>query len=176
MILFDEVVKLRAIEESDAPVLMELINDPEIEKNVLGFSFPVSLMQQKKWIAEAVDEKTIRYAIDVGEKCIGVAIISAIDYKNGTCRLGIKLKRDARGNGYARRSVRLMIQYCFDELNLNCLAADVLEYNIDSKKLWEKMGFSLDGVLRERIYKNGKRHNLFTFSLLCNEYRKQKME
>lgn len=170
MILFDEVVKLRAIEESDAAVLMDLINDPEIEQNVLGYSFPVSLAQQKKWIADAANEKTIRYIIEAKGEAVGTAIVSSLDYKNGTGNLNIKLLKTARGKGYASHTVSLLLNYCFEELNINCVIANVLEYNDSSKHLWEKFGFSLDGVLRERVYKKGKYHNVLSYSLLQGEW------
>lgn len=48
MILKDDVVLLRAIDENDADVLMSLINDPEVESSVMGWSYPVSLLDQKK--------------------------------------------------------------------------------------------------------------------------------
>lgn len=47
MILKDDIVLLRAIEEDDARVLMDLINDPEVENSVFGWSYPVSLSSQK---------------------------------------------------------------------------------------------------------------------------------
>lgn len=170
MILFDNVVKLRAIEEKDAEVLQEMINDPEIESEVVGFSYPVSLSQQKKWIENVTNSETIRYAIDVSNKMIGVASISSIDFKNRTANINIKLRKNEQGKGYATRSVKLVLEYCFLELNMECVTANVLEYNNASKKIWEKLGFKLEGILRNRIYKNGKYHNLFAYSFLKNEF------
>lgn len=170
MILFDEVVTLRAIDENDASVLMNLINDPEVENSVVGYSWPVSLSQQKKWIAGLSDDKNIRYAIDAGKGIVGVASVSSLDLKNRTGNMNIKLVREARGNGYAIHAVKLLIKYCFEELNLNCLSANVIERNADSKKLWEKLGFELEGVLRQRVYKNDEYHNLLAYSLLRKEF------
>lgn len=172
MILFDDVITLRAIEEEDAPVLQSMINDPEIENAVVGFSYPVSLAQQKKWIAGLSDDKNIRYAIDDGNSLVGVAIISSVDFKNRVANLNIKLLKRARGQGYAKRAVRLMLSYCFNELNLNCITANVLANNEASSKLWQSFGFNLDGVLRQRVYKNGHYVDLMAYSLLRDEYDK----
>lgn len=46
MILKGEKVILRAIEREDQEFLKEMINDPELEKLVVGWSFPVSLEMQ----------------------------------------------------------------------------------------------------------------------------------
>ena len=170
MILYDDVIKLRAIDEEDALDLMNMINDPEIENSVVGYSFPVSLAQQKKWISNLNNDSTVRYAIDAQEKFVGLVSVSNLDLKNRTGNLNIKLLKNARGKGYAGRAVKLLIAYCFEELNLNCLYANVIERNKDSKKLWETLKFNLDGVFRQRVYKNGEYHNIVSYSYLREEY------
>ncbi len=170
MILRDDRVLLRAIEEEDAQILMDLINDPEVENAVYGWSYPVSLSAQKKWIANLSNNSTVRYAIEFEGRMVGVAIISSIDMKNRTANMNIKLLQSAREKGIAARTVKLLIQYCYEELNLHCLTANVIERNSSSRKLWEKLGFQQDGILRDRVYKNGKYHNIIAYSLLKEEY------
>ena len=65
-----------------------------------------------------------------------------------------------------------MLSYCFNELNLNCITANVLANNEASSKLWQSFGFNLDGVLRQRVYKNGHYVDLMAYSLLRDEYDK----
>ena len=91
MILKDDIVLLRAIEEDDARVLMDLINDPEVENSVFGWSYPVSLSSQKKWISNITNDTAVRYIIEVGQEAVGVAIISSVDMKNRTSNMNIKL-------------------------------------------------------------------------------------
>lgn len=170
MILQDDVVLLRAIEEKDAEVLMDLINDPEIENSVYGWSYPVSLSEQKKWIANLSNGSSVRYAIDYDQQTVGMAIISSVDMKNRSANMNIKLVKAARGKGIATHAVALMVRYCFEELNLHCLTANVIERNIGSRKLWEKFGFLQDGLLRDRVFKNGQYHNVVSFSLLKEEF------
>ena len=173
MYLIDELVTLRGIEKEDASVLHEMINDPEMESQVVGWSFPVSMEQQLAWINNLQTDKNIRYAVDAGNGIVGTAIISSIDYKNGTANLNIKIAKDQRGHGYASHAVKLMIGYCFNELNLHCITANVIEDNESSRKLWEKFGFVADGVLRSRVYKMGKYKDIIAYSLLREEYEKR---
>lgn len=170
MILKDDLVILRAIDEGDAPVLLDLINDPEVENAVYGWSYPVSMAEQKKWIANLSNNGSVRYAVEVDNEMVGVAIISSIDMKNRSANMNIKLLKSARGKGIATHALQLIICYSFEELNLHCLTANVLERNTESRKLWEKLGFMQDGLLRDRVYKNGKYHNVAAFSLLKDEY------
>lgn len=170
MILKDDVVILRAIEEKDAPMLMEMINDPEIENAVVGYAYPVSLADQKQWIASLKNEKTLRYAIDADGEFAGTAFVSSLDLKNRTGNMNIKLMKSAQGKGIASRAMKLVIEYCFNELNLNCVTANVIQRNEASRKLWEKLGFKKDGILRQRVYKNGEYHNLIAYSMLRDEF------
>jgi len=169
--LFKDNIKLRAIETSDAEVLKDMINDPELEFMVHGWSLPVSLEQQIEWIKN-LDSKVFRFIVEWKSNIVGTCSISSIDYKNSTAALNIKLIGDSniRGKGIGTTSLQLLIQYCFDELNLNCLTASILEYNIPSLKLFYKCGFKKDGVLRSRIYKKGMYHNTVQLSFLKKEY------
>ncbi|MGB4386110.1 MAG: GNAT family protein [Caldicoprobacterales bacterium] len=172
MLLIDDDLKLRAIEYRDADFLREMINDPEIEKMVLGWSLPVSEQKQIEWINNLkVDD--MKFIIDLNGQAVGMASITNLDFKNSVAGLNIKIgSGEYRGKGIGTRTINLLIKYCFDELNLNCLTANILEYNIPSQKLFEKCGFRRDGVLRSRVYKGGKYHNVYAYSLLRSEYKK----
>ena len=51
MILKGKKVVLRAIEEEDLDMLRELSNDPDFEKMVIGWSFPISKKDEAEWFA-----------------------------------------------------------------------------------------------------------------------------
>ena len=174
MILKDNELVCRAIDENDASCLLEMINDAEIENAVVGWSFPVSMIAQKEWIANlGKDKSNIRYAIDLGNGMIGMASLSAIDFKNKTANLNVKLLKNARGKGYASRAIKLLIKYCFEELNLNCLTAKILAENAASNNLFTNLGFYLEGSLRKRVFKGDEYHDLNSYSYLRDEYDKR---
>lgn len=168
-------ITLRAIEHDDMQLLKDLINDPEIEKMVVGWSFPVSTHQQVSWINNLInDTKNVKFIIDVRNiGAVGLASLTKIDYKNRTATINIKLKNDnnVRNKGIGYKAIKMLIDYAFNELNLNCLYANILIYNIASQKLFEKCGFVLEGTLRSRVYKSGKYHDLCSYSLLRSDYR-----
>lgn len=173
MNLVSKEIVLRALEESDAPILKEMINDSEIERSVFGWSKPVSEFAQVNWIREkgGGDASCIRYAIDYQNRMIGTAIISELDFKNRTAEFNIKLANSAPHRlGIASKVYKLLLRYCFLELDLKCIYARVLSNNIPSRGLHEKAGFKLDGVLRSRVYKQGERLDFYEYSILKEEY------
>ena len=163
-------VVLRAISMKDANLLIELINDAETEKMLGGSSFPVSLEGQEKWIAAQTGRTDVLrciVALKENEEGIGTVILSDIDTKNGVAQVHIKMdKQRGRGKGYGSDALNAIANYAFDEMRLNCIYADVLEYNTVSQKLFEKCGFHRDGVLRSRVFKGGRYINVVSYSRL----------
>lgn len=163
-------ITLRAISMKDANMLMELINDAETEKMLGGSSFPISIEGQEKWIAAQTGRTDVLRCIvtlkedDAG---LGTVILSDIDEKNGLAQVHIKMSRETgRGKGYGTDALRTIVSYAFDEMRLNCVYAEVLEYNQPSQRLFEKCGFIKDGVLRSRVFKNGKFVNVYSYSII----------
>lgn len=163
-------VVLRAISMKDANLLMELINDAETEKMLGGSSFPVSLEGQEKWITAQTGRTDVLrciVALKENEEGIGTVILSDIDTKNGVAQVHIKMdKQRGRGRGYGSDALNTIVNYAFGEMRLNCIYADVLEYNTVSQKLFEKCGFHRDGVLRSRVFKGGRYINVVSYSRL----------
>ena len=163
-------VYLRAISMKDANLLMELINDAETERMLSGSSFPVSFEGQEKWIAAQIGRTDVLrciVALKEDEEGIGIVMLSDIDTKNGVAQVHIKMDTQrGRGKGYGSDALNAIVDYAFDEMRLNCIYADVLEYNTVSQKLFEKCGFHRDGLLRSRAFKGGSYNNIVSYSRL----------
>jgi len=168
-------VLLRAIELYDAKILQQMMNDEEIEKMMMGYSFPVSEHQQIKWIENLSNEKSVfRAMIDVEGRAIGTVILSSIDMKNGTAEAHIKIANSTeRGKGYGTDAVNSLVAYAFYELRLNCIYCQIKEDNVPSQKLFENCGFVQEGCLRQRVFRNGKHHDFYVYSLLKDEFLKK---
>lgn len=165
-------VLLRALEKEDLEFLREMINDPEMEKDVVGWSFPVSKIEQEKWFENQIQNKNnIRYIIEVDKKRIGLATITNIDWKNRKACHGIKLfSNDVKGKGYGTDTVNTIMKYAFEELQLNKLYSTILEYNVPSINLYKKCGWSIDGTLRESTFKQNRYVNELAVSILKKDY------
>jgi RimJ/RimL family protein N-acetyltransferase len=164
-----EKVTLRAIESKDCDVLRKMINDAETEYMIGGWSFPVSSREQQRWFENlpASDNNTLRVMIDTDEGTVGTAILSNIDYKNGTAEIHVKLlKGNYRNKGYGSDTVNALINYAFEELRMNCVFAQVSNHNVPSRKMFEKCGFIKEGVMRQRIFKHGEYLDVVIYSVI----------
>ena len=174
MNIIGEKIVLRAIEPEDNQMLLDLINDPETEMMIGGNSWPISMDGQMKWYSRLENNTSVLRCIIANRetnKSLGTLILNEIDYKNGTGHIHIKMAKDneARGKGYGTDALNTIVKYAFEELRLNCVYGNILSYNIASVKLFEKCGFQRDGILRARVYKQGKYIDEYSYSKLIND-------
>ena len=166
-------VILRAVEEKDMELLHRMINAPEIECMTVGGCFPVSFDRQKRWFENYDQQKELRCMIEIkGGATIGMIMLTDIDWRNRTGVLGQKVlaRVEERVENDVYNAMMGFLNYAFNELDLQCVYGTVLEYNLLSRKLARKCGLKEEGVLRNRIYKNGKRHNLIANSIIKEDF------
>lgn len=175
MLLKYGCVTLRAIDERDCEILLNMMNLPAIDKFVGNPHFPVSETNQKSWISQYKNtEETVRLMIELDNgKTIGMIMLQHIDYRNQTAELGIKTYipdvRDRLPHD-TDDAYRAILKFAFDELNMNCIYCFVTDDNIKSIKFHNRLGFKEDGVLRHRLYSSGKHKNFVAFSMIKDEF------
>jgi RimJ/RimL family protein N-acetyltransferase len=174
MNIIGERIALRAVEERDLPSLQRWANDPEIQSMLGGWHFPISEKDQRKWF-EALTFNSVnqRFAIEArGEGLIGTANIVSIDWQNRTAFHGMLLgEKSAHGKGYAQEVVKKIMQYSFEELGLERLDTDIIEYNEPSIRLYtEKCGWKVEGVRRSWYFRKGKRWDKIIVGVSREDY------
>lgn len=172
MYLYGENITLRAIEEEDLNFLRDLINDPDIQRLTLGWNYPISEYQQKKWFYNLKENKNcVRWIVDVNnDQVAGMCTLSDIDWKNRVAKIGIKLRKDKKSRGLGTESYKLVVRYAFEELQLNRIEAEVIEYNEASIALHKRMAFKEEGRKRKCIYQKGRYYDTIIFALLKQDY------
>lgn len=147
-------VILRAIEEQDKELLLDLIKDSEISKVTRGYSRPVSYEHQLRWFRSPPDPVNGVHSIIADREAprvgLGIIILSNMDPIAGTARISIKLKRSVRQKGYGEDAVTALVSYAFQKLGLNHIYSNILEYNQASRRLFEKCGFNQESVHESR--------------------------
>lgn len=102
---------------------------------------------------------------------IGNITLQQIDWRNRSAEIGILIgDKGSRAKGYGKEAIRLITHHAFMRLNLRKLYAGVIEGNTPSLKAFEKIGFKVEGVLREHFYLDGKYIDCFRMGLLRPEF------
>jgi len=175
VIMIGNQVYLRILELSDIVTTQRWINDPEISE-IMGYLPVKSLKQQEQWYQTLVNDNT-RYvfAICLREKDqhIGNVALGNIDYVNRNAMFSIFIyDKQYRGRGLGLEATHLILDFAFDRLNLHKVYLRTSEEFAAAIKMYEKMGFVKEGVMREQSYFAGKYRDKILYSMLENEYRR----
>ncbi len=173
MILEGKKVILRSIEFEDLEFMRSLINNPEIEKTIVGWALPVSKKDEEKWYSTfANTQQTIRYMVETYEgEVVGFTGLGNIDMKNGCAKtLGIRISPKTQCRGIATDAYMTLFNFAFNELRLHRIETSAFDDNIASLRFQERVGCRREGVRREAAYKDGKYKNVVTFGCLKEDF------
>lgn len=110
---------------------------------------------------------------DTGE-LIGVVELSHLSwFDHAAGEMSHNIQKRHQGRGYGLESGRALIDYCFDIMKLHKLYSDTDEGNEGAMKLLKKLGFKLEGVIREKHRINSAWIDELDYGLLRSEWKKR---
>ncbi len=158
-ILKGKKLHLRAVEPSDIDLLYQLENDPSIWK-VSSTLAPYSRFQIEEYVMNVQNDiyssRQLRLMIvghsgDIDGKSVGAIDLFDFDPFHLRAGIGILVREEFRGNGYAAEALELLIHYAFEVLNLRQLYSNITPINTSSISLFEKYGFERCGIKKDWI-------------------------
>jgi RimJ/RimL family protein N-acetyltransferase len=117
-------VYLRPLTIEDAnEIYLKWLNNAEVTRGLASGYFPITQQELINYVNGALgDQNTIFFALCEKEsnRHIGNVKVDRIDWMARNCELGLIIGEDAaRGRGLGFESMNLVIQYIFEDLNLN---------------------------------------------------------
>lgn len=139
-----------------------------------------SARSTREWLEKELEkEQTFMFAIRTipEERIIGDVELDGIQWSHGDAWMGIGLgEREYWGRGYGTDAIRILIRYAFTELNLSRLTLDTFEYNPRAIRVYEKVGFVLEGRERSMILREGRRWDVLYYGILRTEWMKKQAD
>lgn len=169
---------LRPLVMTDARELLTLVSSSRGE---LGkyMSWPRELFdleQARRFVKIGRDgwaaERTVRLGVferETGE-LVGNAELDGVDLRRSQAELGYWVRSDRARRGYATEAARAMVGYAFATLRVHKVRADVAVGNHGSARVLEKLGFSLEGTLREDRKVGGVFVDHWRYGILAREF------
>ncbi len=144
-------VRFRAMEPEDLEVLYSIENDTELW-GVGVTNVPYSRYLLHDYIANATGDiyadRQVRLIVeDLFGQCVGILDITSFDPRHRRAELGIVIRRDFRGKGYAAAAILRAKDYSRDILHLHQLYVYVDSRNEQSLAVFRKSGFQRETVL-----------------------------
>ena len=155
----------------DVDLLFQWFNNP-IVNNYFPFPKPLS-RKQLIWVIDQSLEGQSRLGFIIYHskgQPIGMVEINGIDWINRKAQVEISIGEPTMwGKGYGTSAMILIIEYARNSINLHRLWLRVLANNQRARHVYEKVGFILEGIELESVYKNGEYCDECLYGLVFEE-------
>ena len=171
--LSDGQVRLRQARPEDVEAITTACQDPETQRWI-PVPVPYEARHAQEWVAAragawADDQELNWIVVDPDDRLLGTVGLHPHD---DTMReIGFWTAPWARGRGVTTAATRLVCRWAFDELRLERVEWWAAVGNIGSRKVVEKLGFTIEGTCRNRLLHRGERTDAWVGGLLRGELR-----
>jgi len=165
-------VYLRPLGRADARAMLPWVNNPEVTRTLL-IHRPTNLEGEEKFIERLSEDDTmvgLGIVEKAGDRLVGATSLMQIDTRSRHAQFGILIGDSADwGKGFATEATRLIVDYGFDTLNLHRVWLHVTADNAAGIRVYEKVGFRHEGVLRDALFTGGRYVDLVAMGILRGE-------
>ena len=109
------------------------------------------------------------WAIEVDGAVVGEVLLLDLDAENRACGMRLWLARE-RDRGIGTRALRLVLDHAFGTVGLHRVGLEVYAHNPRAVHVYRKLGFVLEGTLREALLLDGRWVDCHVMGLLHHEW------
>lgn len=170
-----ERLLVRLVDKSDLPALLEVNSNEEVTA-LLPYARWESIADGVAWLErmEAIQDTGLALQFVVVSKSSGLAIGTCLlfRFEQGSARaeLGYALGRAYWGRGLMHEALEALIGSAFAGMGLRRLEAEVDPRNRSSARLLRRLGFTREGLLRQRWVTKGEVKDVEMYGLLRDEW------
>lgn len=169
-------LRVRPVAEHDVPDLLAVNGDAEVTR-FLPYPVWASLADGQAWHQRmaAMQAAGSAWQLVIVDKAsnaaIGTCLLFRFEPASGRAELGYVLGRAHWGCGCMAEALGAVIGCAFGVAGLRRLEAEVNPANTASTRLLHRLGFTQEGVLRQRWVTRGEPYDVAVFGLLSHEWR-----
>ena len=171
--LIGERIYLSPVSVEDAEKYVEWFCDFKTTDGIGKSSSIMTVESEREWLENTLKNNDLNFAIvDIeNDELIGNCGIMNINQINRSAEVGIFIgDENKRSNGYGTESLRLLLDYGFNYLNLNNIHLGVKAFNERAIACYKKVGFKEYGRRREAYFLNGKYYDHVFMDILAREF------
>lgn len=171
--LHDARIRLRQAREEDADAITTACQDPEIQRWI-PVPLPYEPRHALEWIAArasawAEDQELNWIVTDTDDRLLGTVALHPHD--ESMRAVGFWTAPWARRQGVTTAATRLVCRWAFDELRLERVEWWAAVGNTGSRRVAERLGFTVEGTCRARLLHRDERRDAWVGGLLRDELR-----
>jgi ribosomal-protein-serine acetyltransferase len=175
-LFIDSATRLRSLGLEDSTELFALIdaNRKHLREWLGWLDATVTERDLRVYIESvqsgAIEGSNLICCIEHERALVGNCGFKSVDKLNRSAEIGYWLAKSAMGQGTMTRAVDTMLEYGFLEFDLNRIELRADKDNRGSRAIAERLGFVLEGELRDAEWRYGEPNTLVVYSLLRREW------
>lgn len=167
-------LKMRSPEDAEAFFLLTDKNREHLRPWLPWVDATLSSADTKKYLEAMLKKFEEKTGADFGiwyeGAWVGSMGFNKINSIDEYAEIGYWLDKSHEGKGIMTECVKAMLTYGFNDLNLHRIEICCDIRNLRSKGVPERLGFTLEGVLRESHKYEGQFFDSLIYGLLCSEW------
>jgi len=174
MFLSSDRIELRTVKREDLKSLSTLMQQRDITK-LTGEVFPHTEQDWERFYDRTQSTKDRIWFLIIDKKS------GKIIGETGLLRIFMPWRisdyslviwdKEFWGKGYGKETSKLMLDYAFNDLNLNRLAIGVVGFNQNGLRFWKSIGFKEEGKQIDGYFCNGVYSDFIMMYLLEKDYK-----
>lgn len=176
----DKVV-LRPFADADLDGIRDALRDPEVIRLTGSSAGDEDEAEQEKilrrWYGtrnaqpDRLDLAVVDRATDA---CVGEVVFNEWNAGSLSCNFRVLLGAAGRDRGLGTEAIRLFVGYGFERLGLHRVELEVFAFNPRARRVYEKVGFVAEGVLREVLRDGDGWVDATVMSILSHEWERHR--
>ena len=151
----NDVIIRRATLE-DVPAITQMHADYSTYANTLQLPYPTT----KTWEVRlgANDPLVTQFVATICEDAVGLLVIHQPPQirRRHVATFGITVSESHQGKGIGSQLMQVMVDYCDNWLNIHRIECEVFAANGSGVGLYEKFGFTQEGIMRDYAFRDGR--------------------
>lgn len=161
-------MRVRRMRKHDLEYVLSWRNHPDVRRFMLT-QHEITAHEHHAWFERATNDATrALLVIEEQNQPVGCVVFSGVQ-PNSTADWSFYSSPDSPA-GTGKRVCSMALDFVFKKLNIHKVAGQVLDYNVASIRLHQRLGFIQEGNLREHVLINENHHDLLCFGVLSSEW------
>lgn len=160
---------IRHITEDDLRIRVSWMNDPKVYSS-MHYTIPVLLDNTIAWYNNICQNSSRSdFVFEVDNEVVAMGGLTSIDTSLKKAELYIFVCPYIQSKGTGTQATYLLCKYGFETLGLDKIYLVTNESNIPAQRVYEKVGFKLEGRLRKEVIVNKVVEDRLYYGLFAHE-------
>jgi ribosomal-protein-serine acetyltransferase len=138
------------------------VDDTRTVEDIQGFI--------KRSLQQFADNNGFQLGIWCNGELVGVIGYHYWDWSHRNTEIGYWLGAEFQGRGLMTRACRALVDFAFEELDLNRVEIQASTENTQSRAIPERLGFTLEGIFRQEAWLHGRPTDQALYAMLRQDW------